>query len=153
MKGTGVSSRNLSMANVIYCHQWLHLWHEALFMILLYKWPCFEVQKKKVEKKNIKCTTMFLQRIWNYVVFPWNKKCLTEKKEVVFSMFAFQWVLPFTCSMPYYTWTYTWGCFQVLVFQICLFWESCRMRICYICQVAYRKGLSYPRVGVVPGSM
>lgn len=23
----------------------LHLWHEALFMILLYKWTCFEVQR------------------------------------------------------------------------------------------------------------
>lgn len=44
-EGTNVSSQNLSMASVIYCHQWLHLWHEALFMILLYKWPCFEVQK------------------------------------------------------------------------------------------------------------
>lgn len=45
-EGTNVSSQNLSMESVIYCHQWLHLWHEALFMILLYKWPCFEVQKK-----------------------------------------------------------------------------------------------------------
>lgn len=60
----------ISMASVIYCHQWLHLWHEALFMILLYKWPCFEVQKNG--GKNITCTTTFLQRIWNYVVFPWN---------------------------------------------------------------------------------
>lgn len=34
---------------------------------------------KKSGEKSIICTTMVLQRIWNYVVFPWNKKCLTEK--------------------------------------------------------------------------
>lgn len=138
MKGTGVSSRNLSMANVIYCHQWLHLWHEALFMILLYKWPCFEVQKKKVEKKNIKCTTMFLQRIWNYVVFPWNKKCLTEKKKLYLACLLFNgfyYLLAASRITPEHP-----GCFQVLVFQICFFWESCRMKLVYILHLLHMTG-------------
>lgn len=44
-EGTNVSSWNSwSMASVIY-RQWLHLWHEALFMILLYKWLCLKYKK------------------------------------------------------------------------------------------------------------
>lgn len=69
-------------------------------------WYCCtsdHVFKYKNGEKSIKCTTMVLQRIWNYVVFPWNKKMFNWNFIFIFYFFwifcGFQLVLPLSAVL------------------------------------------------------